>query len=380
MKKILKILSLLLIVPVLGITSLLTGCGKETATLAQVEAVYDSIVSSNTEGDANIFATDGKFEFALGSLVYTGDALAPTEKNLRQQYVQLTNVYLELLNQSNEYFLKYKESFFGSNVEMDGEELNNLKIKATNLKNEIASFKTELNSRKEIAAFITSDTQVMATKLKTLNYNYINLINTNFDFVLTFSDMHNKYVLKDQDINPDTAERIAYEAKLKYVYGYFLDYVKSFQHNNLADTLPLTSTSGVFNRENPVYGTSDLGEKVIQNLTFNLGINWSTQYENTELAPISEAKETKVENLIKEVERFDVFLNVYKNVYNEFDMYTYNQVRENYNETLYAQGTDAMTNFVNSLSSQDKAYHQLISNFTNYDMVNLESVLNNILV
>ena len=49
MKKLLKFMSLLLIVPMLGIGSLLTGCGKDEASLQDVKDAYNKIIKAYHE-------------------------------------------------------------------------------------------------------------------------------------------------------------------------------------------------------------------------------------------------------------------------------------------------------------------------------------------
>ena len=66
MKKVLKILSLLLIVPVLGIGSLLAGCKKDSATLNDILKEYNSMV--------NEYQTQGVAETYNTMFTYSGDA------------------------------------------------------------------------------------------------------------------------------------------------------------------------------------------------------------------------------------------------------------------------------------------------------------------
>ena len=87
--------------------------------------------------------------------------------------------------------------------------------------------------------------------------------------------------------------------------------------------------------------------------------------------------QTKFQTLVQIVDRFDVFLNLYKQNVAQFDMYTYNELREKDDDnTLYS----GMDDFVQSLSAEQMARLEVIENFTSYDMEVLLSALNEILV
>lgn len=281
MKKLLKFMSLLLIVPVLGIGSLLTGCGKEESSIEEIKNAYNEMIKTyhtdasdeaklsasenalftytgdvalTTEKTYNYFkntagdATRVTFDINLGKLNKDSNPIPDVtiSKDLEKKYEQLTEVYGELLDYSNLYFEKYQNDFFlldGSYPNnVDGEELYKLEEKLDNLSDKLSAFYSNLKDRESLAMFLGSNTEIMKTKLNTFNSVYVDLIEANFEFVLKFCDIHKNYILNADTITAEAtkeaaiAERYTYEAALKYAYGYFLDNIKSYQNNGLCDS------------------------------------------------------------------------------------------------------------------------------------------------
>ncbi len=397
MKKVLKILSLLLIVPVLGIGSLLAGCKKDSATLNDILKEYNSMVNEyQTQGVAETYNTmftysgdankidDNTYDYIRPSTESNGNvtfrikfdsvltSTVDMEENLKNLYDRLKGMYAYLLQYSNSYFLRYQKDFFTSEVEIDGEELYNLLNKLKNLNNSVEEFKISLDNLTSLAKFITPQTQVMASKIKTFNYVYVNLIKANFEFNLAFCDIHNKYILKDELVTCDTAERLVMEASLKYAYGYFLDAITTYQNNNLCDTTNANLTSEIV--------------KLFNDLSMLTTNNW--YYVGVE-KPSSEVEETSDEykkyyelesranNLKQVIDRFDIFLNLYKSNASEFDMYTYNQLRTGgADNTLFS----SLNEFRSSLNAEQTAKLTVIENFSSYDLVVLLKAANKILL
>lgn len=397
MKKVLKILSLLLILPVLGIGSLLAGCKKDSATLNDILKEYNAMVNEyQTQGVAETYNTmftysgdankidDNTYDYIRPSTESNGNvtfriqfdsvltSTVDMEENLKNLYDRLKGMYAYLLQYSNSYFLRYQKDFFTSEVEIDGEELYNLLNKLKNLNNSVEEFKISLDNLTSLAKFITPQTQVMASKIKTFNYVYVNLIKANFEFNLAFCDIHNKYILKDELVTCDTAERLVMEASLKYAYGYFLDAITTYQNNNLCDTTNANLTSEIV--------------KLFNDLSMLTTNNW--YYVGVE-KPSSEVEETSDEykkyyelesranNLKQVIDRFDIFLNLYKSNASEFDMYTYNQLRTGgADNTLFS----SLNEFRSSLNAEQAAKLTVIENFSNYDLVVLLKAANKILL
>ena len=397
MKKVLKILSLLLILPVLGIGSLLAGCKKDSATLNDILKEYNSMVNEyQTQGVAETYNTmftysgdankidDNTYDYIRPSTESNGNvtfriqfdsvltSTVDMKENLKNLYDRLKGMYAYLLQYSNSYFLRYQKDFFTSEVEIDGEELYNLLNKLKNLNNSVEEFKISLDNLTSLAKFITPQTQVMASKIKTFNYVYVNLIKANFEFNLAFCDIHNKYILKDELVTCDTAERLVMEASLKYAYGYFLDAITTYQNNNLCDTTNANLTSEIV--------------KLFNDLSMLTTKNW--YYVGVE-KPSSEVEETsdeykkyyelesKANNLKQVIDRFDIFLNLYKSNASEFDMYTYNQLRTGgADNTLFS----SLNEFRSSLNAEQTAKLTVIENFSSYDLVVLLKAANKILL
>lgn len=305
MKKILKFMSLLLIVPVLGIGSLLTGCGKDEASIEDIRNDYNEMIHTyhydgdgatdtdkkelessenqlfkfkgnpvtvNEDGSYNYFKPytvsnteayrDLTFDVNLGILDHD-NASNEAENDLKKRYEQLSNIYGKLLTYSNIYFQRYQRDFFpadGSAPEgVDGEQLYKLQEKLDNLSDKLSAFYSNLKNRQDLAVFLGSGTEIMQTKLNTFNSVYVDLIQANFEFVLKFCDIHKNYILNADKVSEgavteaEIAERYTYEAALKYAYGYFLDNVKSYQNNGLCNSFMMTHT----NYEFVIYKSTD---------------------------------------------------------------------------------------------------------------------------
>lgn len=395
MKKFLKIMSLMLIVPVLGIGSLLTGCKKEETSLSDVLNAYNNMVNTYVSNDDNLvfiyetqnaviktenpnyLAIEGlTFQEELGKIDY--DKSAKISNDLKTRYNQLSggteaNIsFAELLGYSNKYFEKYSKEFFETQLEIDSSALSRLLEKVENLSSKLEDFVSSYNYAKDLAEFLTPNTEVMSTKLTTFNSVYVDLINANFEFVLEFCDVHKNYVMyaKSFEGNYESknaiAERYIYEASLKYAYAYFIDNVKTYQNNGLCDTLTLEKTKAeAFNLSN---NTKHLFEKLE-----TIDTDWESKIaidDNSEAAKAETLKEL-ASRLRQSIERFDVFLNLYKKNASDFSMYTYNQLRANTNNTIYKD----MDEFVDSLSAEEKAKLTVIENFTKYDAATLYNAL-----
>lgn len=372
MKKVLKILSLLLIVPVLGIGSLLSGCKKESATTDDILKEYNAMVNtyqtSELTSNNNTMFTYGEAKKLEDNTV---DYIRRNQKdvagvtfdvkldevlkreisteNLKKLYKDLEDLYGTLLNDSNRYFLRYQKEFFNSEVSIDGKELYNLLNKLKDLKKSLESFNVALNNLTSLAQFITPQTQVMASKLKTFNYVYVDLINANFNFNLAFCDIHNKHILKDELVTSDTAERLVMEASLKYSYGYFLDTIVPYKNNNMCDT---------------------------SNTSASLSTNYKDLFTKIDLINNVTYKENNFNNLKQSVDRFDIFLKLYKENVSDFEIYTYNQLRVGNSENTLFNDLDS---FKNSLNAEQSAKLTVIENFVNYDLPMLLNEINNIL-
>jgi hypothetical protein len=184
-----------------------------------------------------------------------------------------------------------------------------------------------------------------------------------------------------------TAERLAREAALKYAYGYFLDNIKPYQNNNLCDTVDFLN---VPNKDTKTFYKNDEFSKLfdfsVSASETNNDIGYlkvlndagSWKYRGVEDSTSSLYSEltTKFETLRQVVDRFDVFLKLYKDNASKFDMYTYNELRtDDADSTLYSDLGD----FENSLSAEQTARLEVIKNFTEYDMEVLLSAINEIL-
>ncbi len=402
MKKVLKILSLLLIVPVLGIGSLLAGCKKDSATLNDILKEYNSMVNEyQTQGVAETYNTmftysgdankidDNTYDYIRPSTESNGNvtfriqfdsvltSTVDMEENLKNLYDRLKGMYAYLLQYSNSYFLRYQKDFFTSEVEIDGEELYNLLNKLKNLNNYVEEFKISLDNLTSLAKFITPQTQVMASKIKTFNYVYVNLIKANFEFNLAFCDIHNKYILKDELVTCDTAERLVMEASLKYAYGYFLDAITTYQNNNLCDTTNANLTSEIVKlfKDLSMLTNNTWDYVGVEKPSSELEQSNPSEY-NRLLGKYNEL-ESKANNLKQVIDRFDIFLNLYKSNASEFDMYTYNQLRTGgADNTLFS----SLNEFRSSLNAEQTAKLTVIENFSNYDLVVLLETTNEILV
>lgn len=400
MKKFLKIMSLMLIIPVLGIGSLLTGCKKEETSLSDVLNAYNNMVNTYVSGDDNlVFKYDDKdvtqnentnylttvvtFQKELGKISYTtGESISDA---LKTRYNQLYNIdddveanlsFATLLGYSNKYFEKYSKEFFETQLEIDSSALSNLLDKVENLSSKLEDFVSSYNYAKDLAEFLTPNTEVMSTKLTTFNSVYVDLINANFEFVLEFCDVHKNYVMY-ANIDSESldgnyaaqsaiAERYIYEASLKYAYAYFIDNVKTYQNNGLCDTLTLETTKDeTFNLANE---TKDLFEK-LDNIDGENG--WQLKIASNENDEFIARKTVLLKEyaprLKQSIERFDVFLNLYKKNASDFAMYTYNQLRAHTDNTIYKD----MDEFEDSLSAEEKAKLTVIKNFTEYDAATL---------
>ena len=325
-------------------------------------------------------------------------------RNLYKLYDHLNTVYGSLLDASNDYFYHYQDDLLNSETNIDGKALKPLLEKTQKLSSAVKSFYSNLKDRQDLAEFLSTDTQVMTSKLKTFNSVYVNLINANFEFNIAFCNVHNKYVLKDDMALKDTAERLAREAALKYAYGYFLDNIKPYQHNNLCDTVDFRDLI-VDDEDNSEYlgeesknilGNSGLSETFYKNDEFSKLFNFSVSDSETNngkgylkvlddagswkyrgASEESEELKTKFETLRQVVDRFDVFLKLYKDNASKFDMYSYNELRTgDADSTLYSD----LGEFERSLSAEETAHLEVIKNFTNYDMEVLLSALNEMLV
>lgn len=385
----------MLIVPVLGIGSLLTGCKKEETSLSDVLNAYNNMVNTYVSNDDNLvfiyetqnaviktenpnyLAIEGlTFQEELGKIDY--DKSAKISNDLKTRYNQLSggteaNIsFAELLGYSNKYFEKYSKEFFETQLEIDSSALSRLLEKVENLSSKLEDFVSSYNYAKDLAEFLTPNTEVMSTKLTTFNSVYVDLINANFEFVLEFCDVHKNYVMyaKSFEGNYESknaiAERYIYEASLKYAYAYFIDNVKTYQNNGLCDTLTLEKTKAeAFNLSN---NTKHLFEKLE-----TIDTDWESKIaidDNSEAAKAETLKEL-ASRLRQSIERFDVFLNLYKKNASDFSMYTYNQLRANTNNTIYKD----MDEFVDSLSAEEKAKLTVIENFTKYDAATLYNAL-----
>lgn len=406
MKKFLKIMSLMLIVPVLGIGSLLTGCKKEETSLSDVLNAYNNMVNTYVSGNNNsifIYKEDAEnetedaviktenpnylakerltFKEELGKIDY--DTEKDISDALKTRYNQLYHIdhnvnvnisFAELLGYSNKYFEEYYKEFFETELEIDSGALSNLLDKVENLSSKLETFVSSYNYAKDLAQFLTPNTEVMSTKLTTFNSVYVDLINANFEFVLEFCDVHKNYVMYANLDSLDgnyaaqsaIAERYIYEAGLKYAYAYFIDNVKTYQNNGLCDTLTLETTKDeAFNLAND---TKDLFEK-LDNIDGEYG--WKLKIASNE-SDESIARKTVLlkeyaPRLKQSIERFDVFLNLYKKNASDFAMYTYNQLRAHTDNTIYKD----MDEFEDSLSAEEKAKLTVIKNFTEYDAATL---------
>ncbi len=420
MKKMSKICSLLLMVPVLGAGSLLAGCGKDKASKDQIIKTYNAMIQSTQKANAdldkavnneiftyskNANALDKKtydylqvandnganvnFEVELGILdVNDSNNKADEETVLYNLYDHLNTVYGSLLDASNRYFYYYQDDLLNSETNIDGKALKPLLEKTEKLSSAVKSFYANLKDRQDLAEFLSSDTQVMSSKLKTFNSSYVNLINANFEFNIEFCNVHNKYVLKDDMAIKGTAERLAREAALKYAYGYFLDNIKPYQHNNLCDTADFLNVpnkdketfykndefSKLFDfKVEASYTNNDIGYLKVLDDAGSWKYRGVEDLSNTLYSELS----TKFETLRQVVDRFDVFLKLYKDNASKFDMYSYNELRTgDADSTLYS----SLQDFKNSLSAEQTARLEVIENFTSYDMEVLLSVLNDILV
>lgn len=399
MKKILKIMSLMLIVPVLGIGSLLTGCKKEETSLSDVLNAYNNMVNTyvyydDKEDDyqnliftyetqnaviktenPNYLAIEGlTFQEELGKIDYEYDTSKEISGDLEKRYNQLSGgakanlSFAELLGYSNKYFEKYSKEFFETQLEIDSSALSRLLDKVENLSSKLEDFVSSYNYAKDLAKFLTPKTEVMSTKLTTFNSVYVDLINANFEFVLEFCEVHKNYVMyaKSFDGNYESknaiAERYIYEAGLKYAYAYFIDNVKTYQNNGLCDTLTLEDTKDeTFNLAN---NTKHLFEKIE-----NIDTDWESKIASDDTSEAAKAETLKelASRLKQSIERFDVFLNLYKKNASDFSMYTYNQLRAHTDNTIYKD----MDEFVDSLSAEEKAKLTVIENFTKYDAATL---------
>ena len=283
MKKLLKFMSLLLIVPMLGIGSLLTGCGKDEASIQDIKNDYNEMIKTyhiDTSDENKLSASENKL------FTYSGDVTLTTEKTynyfkdgknitfavdleyldmdnddtfvndatgeLQKRYIQLEQIYAKMLNYSNLYFERYQQEFFeepGNEDLVDKEEVYKLREKLDNLSNKVEAFYTNWRNSEALAEFLGTNTEIMQTKLNAFNSVYADLIEANFEFVLKFCDIHKNYILNADQIganaenHPLIAERTAYEAELKYAYGYFMYYVKAFQHNGICNTIDLGASN-----------------------------------------------------------------------------------------------------------------------------------------
>lgn len=418
MNKFLKIMSLSLIVPVLGIGSLLTGCKKEEASINDIRNTYNEMINKyqsegekgvteksaannglftytnniakNAEGGYDYFGSSSSYDvdfrvtmdyLELGSTNNGIDVATDTEtsEELILRYEQLNTVYEELLNYSNKYFVRYQKSFFveSSADAIDKKALHNLLGKLENLEDKVENFNSHLNDRESLGEFLGTKTQVMTTKLDTFNSVYIDLINANFEFVLEFCNVHKTYVLNADKVdaslivNDVISERLIYEASLKYAYAYFLDNIKTFQNNGLATSVALSlTTSADYDLQNEV-----------ETLFANIADGWELQIADNDTE--ADAKNKELKDLLLQLEqsiaRFDEFIKLYKVNVANFDMYTYNQLRASEcgaeNNTMY----QSLDSFVESLSAENKARLTVIETFVTYDAYLLLQSMNNIL-
>ena len=229
MKKFVKFMSLLLVVPMLGVVSLFTGCGKDEVSLSQVMESYNNMVikyqsDSNTnimvgnknsmftftnnivKGENNSFnyfneGSSFDLDFDINMTVQDVDNRATND--LKTMYNHLiyykaksntfqeenmeavSALYPRVLQYSNLYFKKYQRSFFEASPDkFDEEALGRLNNKIKNLDKALENFHNNMVDRTELIGFYGSDTKVMESKLATFNSVYIDLISANYDFVL----------------------------------------------------------------------------------------------------------------------------------------------------------------------------------------------------
>lgn len=395
MKKVLKFMSLLLIVPVLGIGSLLTGCGKKEASIEDILDDYNKMVygyqldkedkdldidqnvmfkfknevAVTNENTYNYFkntaALNGDeeqnnevtFKVSLGDLVHTVTASGKSNE-LVEAYAQLQDdgLYAKLLNYSNMYFERYQNSFFAA-TGVDAEELYDLREKLSNLNDKVSAFYSNLENRQSLATFLGKDTEIMRTKLHTFNSVYVDLIEANFEFVLKFCDIHKNYVLNADTISEEAtkeqviAERYTYEAALKYAYGYFLDNIKAYNKNGLCNS----------------YAHSVMDEN---DSKYNFVLTSEVDGIFSDLATKT-IKADKAPELKQAIARVDAFTKLYKTNIDSFDMYTYNLLRTDSVESLY----ESMEEFRESLSASDKARLTMIESYAKYDLQLLRSAI-----
>jgi len=341
----------LLLLPLFSLI-FLCGCGEDKSS-KDLQVLYESIIELCREDKVNNIFSSKENPNSISikytdEIQYAIDNVSPSTP-IQKRYVAL-KYQQNILDYVFNYYENNSEMFYTvlSNNEYSNTDMNDLYASLESLKTAVEKFIHSYNSFVDATENGISD--VMEFNLTNYSYELNKLIDSSFTFMYKFANMYEIYGIKDY--SQKTIDNIKVKVDKSYLdiaYIVYLENFKSFDYSvgsrGICDLLPIVDNINEFNIISDLETIKTVSSEIEANLK--------------ESDPKYEEVNDILNNYLYAQEVFDQRVKNYKTIHSELDVYTITQ----YKFDLVSGVT--YDNYIDTMSSSDKASIVMLENFVN---------------
>lgn len=376
-----------LLIPAMAI-GVFVGCGKKH-TLLDVKSYYNNMVdkySYNVSGESTVEkrsyifdqrSTDGKvpgtsmyirYEGKLGkglakiTNVYNDEGWDSTD--LYNRYFALVNIEQKLLDWTYNYYTSWADNLYDSysliKHDIKQDDVENLYEKVKDLDDAIEDFIKEKSKAEDEINAITFEG---AINLTSFTYAFNDLIEASFDFVNAFKNFHVKYVWNtytfgdNVETNDRLLNRLIDEAYLNMAQVIYYENVKAFEYLecDLNQLVEYAEENEEYIVAGLLYKTGTPCKDIEKSVLNKYGVLHTSADVKENM--VGQTYNDSLKEYIYYLKAYNQKINIYKEVYSDFNFYKYNQIR-------LGNGAVDLDEYKSSLGRLDGANLSLIENFS----------------